>query len=320
VIDQFEEVFMLAENTTEACHFLDLIYAAVTEPRSPVRVVITLRADFYDRPLMIPDFSDLVRQRTEAVIPLTSAELEQTIIRPAARVGVAVEPKLVTSIVNEVSEQPGALPMLQYALTELFERRSDHTLALDAYRSLGGVLFRFNLPAPPGDVASPDHRAWWQTLSLNPVECLRVQHALDTFDPLAGQIPEVNAALAQLSVCIPWSEDRPFLLQMPGIGLVSAMTILRAIGDMARFPTPKHLVGYAGWGAGIRSSGQTSRPGPITQAGRGELRPTLIQAAGAAARYSPYWRDCFSRLAPHQGAQKTSPSLLAKFWPSFGTA
>jgi hypothetical protein len=138
VINQFEEVFMLAENTTEARHFLDLIYAAVTEPRSPVRVVITLRADFYDRPLMIPDFSELVRQRTEAITPLTSAELEQTIMQPAERVGVAVEPRLVTSIVTEMSEQPGALPMLQYALTELFERRSDHTLALDAYQSLGG--------------------------------------------------------------------------------------------------------------------------------------------------------------------------------------
>jgi uncharacterized membrane protein len=56
----------------------------------------------------------------------------------------------------------------------------------------------------------------------------------------------VNASLAHLSVCVPWSEDVSFLLQMPGIGLVSAMTILSAIGDIARFPTAKQLVGYAG--------------------------------------------------------------------------
>jgi transposase len=181
-----------------------------------------------------------------------------------------------------------------------------------AKNRLRGVLFRFNLAAPPGDVASPDHRAWWQTLSLNPVERLRVQHDLDTFDHLARQITDVNAALAHLSVCIPWSEDVPFLLQMPGIGLVSAMTILSAIGDIARFPTPKHLVGYAGLGAGIRRSGQTSRPGPITKSGRGELRTTLIQVAWAATRYSPYWRDCFSRLAPRKGAQKAITIIARK--------
>jgi len=181
-----------------------------------------------------------------------------------------------------------------------------------AKNRLRGVLFRFNLPAPPGDVASLDHRAWWQTLSLNPVERLRVQHDLDTFDHLAGQITDVNAALAQLSVCIPWSEDVPFLLQMPGIGLVSAMTLLSAIGDISRFPTPKHLVGYAGLGAGIRSSGQTSRPGPITKSGRGELRTTLIQVAWAAARYSPFWRESFNRLAPRKGPQKAITIIARK--------
>jgi transposase len=181
-----------------------------------------------------------------------------------------------------------------------------------AKNRLRGVLFRFNLPAPPGDVASSDHRAWWQTMSLNPVERLRVQHDLATLDHLAGQITEVNASLAQLSVCIPWSEDVPFLLQMPGIGLVSTMTILSAIGDTTRFPTPKHLVGYAGLGAGVRSSGQTLRSGPITKSGRGESRRTLIQVAWAATRYPPYWRECFGRLTPHKGPQKAIPIIARK--------
>jgi transposase len=181
-----------------------------------------------------------------------------------------------------------------------------------AKNRLRGVLFRFNLPAPSGDVASSDQRAWWQTIALNSVERLRVQHDLDTLDHLAAQINDVNASLAQLSMCIPWSEDAPFLLQMPGIGLVSAMTILSAIGDISRFPTPKPLVGYAGLGAGIRRSGQTSRPGPITKSGRGELRTALIQVAWAATRYSPYWCDCFSRLAPRKESQKAITIIARK--------
>jgi transposase len=181
-----------------------------------------------------------------------------------------------------------------------------------AKNRLRGVLFRFNLPTPSGDVASPNNRDWWQSVSLNLVERLRIQHDLDTLDHLAHQIRDVNASLAQLSVCIPWSEDVPFLLQMTGIGLVSAMTILSAIGDITRFPTPKRLVGYAGLGAGVRSSGQTTRSGPITKSGRGELRTTLIQVAWAAIRYSPYWREFFSRLAPRKGPQKAITIIARK--------
>ena len=140
VIDQFEELFMLSLMSGRARHFLDLLTAAVTEPRCPLRVIITLRADFYDRPLMIPDFCELMRQRTEIVVPLTVTELEQVMIGPAERVGAKVEPALVAAVVGEVGQQPGALPMLQYALTELFERRTDHTLTLDVYHALGGVM------------------------------------------------------------------------------------------------------------------------------------------------------------------------------------
>ncbi len=140
IIDQFEEVFTLIEDKAEARHFLDSLYAAVTDPRSPVCVIITLRADFYDRPLMHPDFSELMRKRTEVVVPLTTDEFSRAIAGPAERVGAHLEPGLVTDIVADIKEQPGALPLLQYALTELFERREGRLLTRQAYHSIGGVM------------------------------------------------------------------------------------------------------------------------------------------------------------------------------------
>ncbi len=139
VVDQFEELFTLVDRT-EARHFMDLLYQAVSDPHSPLRVVITLRADFYDRPLMEQDFSALVGQRTEVVVPLSGEELERSVRCPAERVGVAFEAGLVTEIVAEVVEQPGALPLLQYALTELFELRDGRTLTHAGYGAIGGVL------------------------------------------------------------------------------------------------------------------------------------------------------------------------------------
>ncbi len=140
IIDQFEEVFTFVEDEDQRSQFLDLLHAAVTEKRSRVRVVVTLRADFYDRPLMYPGFGELMRHRTETVLPLSAKELERAIVNPAKRVGVVFEEGLVATIASEVSYQPGALPLLQYALTELFEQRDNRTLTQAAYQDIGGTV------------------------------------------------------------------------------------------------------------------------------------------------------------------------------------
>ncbi len=140
VIDQFEEVFTLLEDEAARTHFLNSLRAAVTDPRSRLRLIITLRADFYDRPLLYSSLSEMVRQRTEVVVPLAPEELQHAIAGPARRVGLFLEPDLVAAIIHDVGEQPGALPLLQYALTELFERRKGRTLTLEAYHASGGVL------------------------------------------------------------------------------------------------------------------------------------------------------------------------------------
>ncbi len=140
VIDQFEELFTQAGDNKSIAHFLALLQEAVSDSRSRVRVLVTLRADFYDRPLRVPGFSSLIQQRTEVVLPLNSEELERAIVGPAERVGVRLEPALIASIITDVNEQPGALPLLQYALTELFEHREGHLLTLEAYNEIGGTL------------------------------------------------------------------------------------------------------------------------------------------------------------------------------------
>lgn len=139
IIDQFEEVFTQVENPDIRSQFLESLTVAISDPRSPVRVIITLRADFYDRPLMHAGFSDLLRERTEVVVPMKPEELARAVHKPAEQVGVRFERGLVTAIVADVAEQPGGLPLLQYAMTELFERRQGRWLSHAEYQSIGGV-------------------------------------------------------------------------------------------------------------------------------------------------------------------------------------
>jgi len=140
VIDQFEELFITVQDEARRSQFLDSLQQAVTYPGGQVRIMLTLRADFYDRPLMYPHFGQLVEEHTAIVLPLASEELEQAIRDPAERVGAVLEKGLVSTITADVADQPGTLPLLQYAMTELFERREGRMLTNQAYQEIGGVL------------------------------------------------------------------------------------------------------------------------------------------------------------------------------------
>ena len=76
VVDQFEELFTLTSNEHDRELFLESLRVASVDPESRIRVIATLRADFYDRPLIYPRFGELLADQTEAVPPLSPDELE----------------------------------------------------------------------------------------------------------------------------------------------------------------------------------------------------------------------------------------------------
>ena len=140
VVDQFEELFTLTADEETRRRFLAGLTALAGDAHSPARVLVTLRADFLDHPLRDPEFGKLLRAGMVAVAAPSEDELAEAIERPARRVGVRFEPGLVSQIVADVRDQPGALPLLQYALTELFANRTGDVLTLEGYLATGGVV------------------------------------------------------------------------------------------------------------------------------------------------------------------------------------
>lgn len=157
VIDQFEELFSMVGDEQTRSLFLRNVVAAATDPDCRVRFVLTMRADFFDKPLEYPMFGELVES---GLIPLTTPDedsLAQAVTEPARSVGVEFEEGLTEQIVQDVANQPGSLPLLQHALTELFESRESDVITLATYRRGGGVfgavgrraeLVFTDLPAP----------------------------------------------------------------------------------------------------------------------------------------------------------------------------
>ena len=138
VVDQFEELFTQVD-PEERDHFLASLTSAVADDEARLRVVVTVRADYFDRPLTHRSIGELMAAHHVAITPLSAEELERAVAGPAERAGARLEPGLLAAIVADVSDRPAALPLLQYCLTEVYDRRDGLVMTLAAYRELGSV-------------------------------------------------------------------------------------------------------------------------------------------------------------------------------------
>jgi serine/threonine protein kinase/WD40 repeat protein/DNA-binding SARP family transcriptional activator len=137
VIDQFEELFTQTWDEETRSRFLDSLTAL--GDHSPVTVLVTLRADFLDRPLLYPEFARRLAAGMVTMPAPDLAELDEIVRRPAENLGVGFAPGVVERIVGDVADQPGAVPLLEYALTELFSHRDGNELTIAGYEAVGGV-------------------------------------------------------------------------------------------------------------------------------------------------------------------------------------
>jgi transposase len=148
----------------------------------------------------------------------------------------------------------------------------------------------------------------------------QIRHQLVVHDGLAPLIAEAETELFRLSQQEPWRDQVVFLVQLPGIQVLTAMVLLAAIGDINRFPKDRFLVGYAGLGTKVHDSGETRRQGHITKRGRRELRTTMVEAAWSAVRWHPFWKAEFKRLVevkhlnPKVAAIAIARRLLVVVW------
>jgi DNA-binding SARP family transcriptional activator/WD40 repeat protein/tRNA A-37 threonylcarbamoyl transferase component Bud32 len=139
VIDQFEELYTHVPAEEERRSFLDTITTLAGSDPANLKVVATLRADFFDKPLEYADFGAAVRDRILPVPAMSVSELADAVRRPADQVGVAVDDDMVTAMAEEAAGQAGGLPLLEYTLAELFEHRDQDRLTLAGYRADGGL-------------------------------------------------------------------------------------------------------------------------------------------------------------------------------------
>jgi WD40 repeat protein/DNA-binding SARP family transcriptional activator len=138
-VDQLEEVFADSTSEAERRALLDTLVDAAWDPERRFHVLLALRADFFGRLAPYVELADLVAANQVLLGPMTRAELRRAIRAPAEHSGLEVEQELVDELVDDVSGEAGALPLLSTALLDLWREREGSRLTLDAYRRIGGV-------------------------------------------------------------------------------------------------------------------------------------------------------------------------------------
>ncbi len=160
------------------------------------------------------------------------------------------------------------------------------------------LLQRHNLRCPERSLFSPAGREWLQTQALPAADRLRIGHLLRQLDVLKEELEETDRLIAQEASHDPRVAR---LMQITGISYTIAFTILAAIGDIDRFPAADKLAAYAGLVPRQHQSGGHDYHGSITKAGNSRLRWLMIEAAHAAIRWDPHWRQVHERIARRRG-------------------
>jgi transposase len=175
---------------------------------------------------------------------------------------------------------------------------------------LHAILQSHDIELPEGfEPFSDDMRPWWEALPVSPLERCCLRSDLETLDFAGKQVEQIELMIKELAAM---DEKVPLLVQLPGVGLITAITILAAIGDIRRFPTAKQLVGYAGLGTRVHDSGMTHATGRITKAGRKDLRSAVVEAANHAVIHHPRWKIEYARLEPRLGRSKAVVAIARK--------
>jgi transposase len=189
------------------------------------------------------------------------------------------------------------------------QRKKMTGLATQAKNRLHAVLQRHHVVLPKGNPFGASNKEWWQLLPLGKLEKLNLQSDLETLQFAEKQVKRMTSMMEEIAN---QNEQVTRLLQLPGFGVVTAVTVWAAIGDIQRFEDAQHLVGYAGLGMRVHDSGMTMRSGKITKAGRRDLRTVLIEAANVVANSHPHWKAELARLEPRLGRNKAIVAIARK--------
>ena len=222
---------------------------------------------------------------------------------------------LAANLVPQVWVPPLYVRQMRQLLSQRRQFVETHTQIVNRMHS---VAHRHHLKHERGKRFNEKTTGWQKDKQLSKIEQFQLELEMENLAYIEKQIERISQEVRKMCHQKPWAESMPYLMQLPGFGVITAMTVLAAIGDVQRFETPKHLASYSGLTPGLEQSGTKNRGKGITKEGRRELRWALVEAAQMAVKSDPLLKMKFQalqkRMHRNQAIVAIAHHLLEVVW------
>jgi transposase len=261
---------------------------------------------------------DLLEPLAEKVLvanPIKMKQIASARVKTDIRDTLILARMLAANMIPAIWVPPAHVRNLRYLLSQRRHLMGMHTQTVNRMHS---VAHRHHLSHPKGKRFNQKNTHWQQDDHLSDSEKFQLELDMTTKQHLAEQAEKITKKLARMSHQKPWADSMLFLMQLPGFGVITGMTVLAAIGDITRFESPGHLVSYSGLIPGLDQSGVKLRGKRITKEGRKDLRWAMVEVAQRAVKSDPLWRQRFHelqrRLHRNQAIVVIAHRLLELVW------
>jgi transposase len=261
---------------------------------------------------------DLLAPLVEGVVvanPIRVKQIAQARVKTDIRDTLILARLLAANLVPAVWVPPAHVREMRQLLSQRRQFVETHTQIVNRMHS---VAHRHHLQHARGKRFNEKTTKWQKDKRLSSLEQFQLELEMENLAYLEKQIERISQQVCKLCHQKPWAESMTYLMQLPGFGVITAMTILAAIGEIQRFATPKQLASYSGLTPGLEQSGTKNRGKGITKEGRRELRWALVEAAQRAVESDPLWKTRFQqlhkRMHRNQAIVAVARQLLELVW------
>jgi transposase len=261
---------------------------------------------------------DLLLPLAEQVLvanPIQVKQIARARVKTDIRDTLILARLLAANLVPEVWVPPLQVRQLRQLLSQRRQFVETHTQILNRMHS---VAHRHHLRHPAGKRFNEKNTTWQKDKRLSQIEQFQLGLEMENRVYIEKQISRIGKEVAKLSHQKPWADSMTYLMQLPGFGVITGMTVLAAIGEIQRFDSARHLASYSGLTPGLEQSGTKYREKGITKEGRKELRWALVEVAQRAVKSDPVWKRKFQemekRMHRNQAMVAVARQLLELVW------
>ena len=261
---------------------------------------------------------DLLRPLVEGVVvanPIQVKQIARARVKTDVRDTFILARLLAANLVPEVWVPPLHVRQLRQLLSQRRQLVETHTQIVNRMHS---VAHRHHLKHARGKRFNEKTTAWQKDKRLSKLEQFQLELEMENRAYIEKQISKIGKEVAKMSHQKPWAEGMTYLMQLPGFGVITGMTVLAAIGEIRRFESARHLASYSGLTPGLEQSGTKYREKGMTKEGRKALRWAMVEVAQRAVKSDPRWTRKFQelekRMHRNQAMVAIARQLLELVW------